>query len=86
MSNDKQSSIEWFLDQITYDNGYGQRRCSFIDTEDLISYFEQAKAMHKEEMIEAITFGQNNHSVSIPCDKLSAEQYYNETFGGDNEN
>ena len=78
MSNDKQSSIEWFLDQITYDNGYGQRRCSFIDTEDLISYFEQAKAMHKEEIEDALLFG----DVLSPT---TAENYYNKTFGGNNE-
>jgi hypothetical protein len=54
MSNDKQSSVEWLLDQITYNNGYGQR---FIDTEDLTSYFEQAKAMHKEEVDQSYRDG-----------------------------
>lgn len=75
MSNDKQSSIEWFLDQITYDNGYGQRRCSFIDTEDLTSYFEQAKAMHKKEIEQAYNDG---CYYGKDCWQ---EDYYNETFG-----
>ena len=51
MSNNKQSSsIEWLMEQITYDNGFGKRRNSYSDSVDLSAYFEKAKAMHKEEI------------------------------------
>ena len=37
----KQSSVEWLIDQIINHNGVNSKT------------FEQAKAMHKEEIIEA---------------------------------
>ena len=43
--------------------------------------FDQAKEMHKKEIIEAVTFGQNNHTVMIQADLEIAEQYYAETYG-----
>ena len=42
--------------------------------------YNKAKEMEKQQIIEAVGFGQNNHTVSINCDKKIAEQYYNETF------
>lgn len=69
MSNKKQSSIDWLEWQINL--GLSERG--------LISAFKEAKAMHKEEIEE--TFFQGAYGGDI----ISAEQYYNETFGGDNE-
>lgn len=66
MSNNKQSSINWFVEELTKQN-------MFMNL--FLKEIEQAKAMHKEEMIDALLFG----------DVLSlntAENYYNETFGG----
>ncbi len=34
----------------------------------------------KEELIKAVTYGQNNYSVSISHDKQIAERYYIENF------
>ena len=51
-----------------------------IDEEDLDKLIEQAKEMEKKQIIDAVTFGQNNHTVSITSDKETAEQYYNETY------
>ena len=82
MSNNKQSSVEWLLEQITYDNGYGQRRASFIDTEDLTSYFEQAKAMHRKEILEARQNGLDNGFANGSWD---SQLYYELEFGGNNE-
>jgi hypothetical protein len=49
----------------------------------IMDLFEQAKAMHKEEIINAHTIGYviggGNGYIHEP------EQYYNETFGGNNE-
>ena len=44
---------------------------------------DKAKAMHKEEMIDAVNFGDERGKITTYS---TAEQYYNETFGGDNEN
>jgi hypothetical protein len=71
MSNKKQSAVEWLFNKLIKHNpnllGFGD-------------YLEQAKAMDKEQKLDAIYFGQNNHSVSISTDEGKAEQYYNETY------
>ena len=73
MSNNKQSSVEWFLDELLKE-GYIKRLP--------VTELQQAKAMHKSEIIWAHGIkmkGVNNHKC------VSGEQYYNETFGGNNE-
>ena len=81
MSNNKQSSLDYYITKLTEILGPEIiKQISRDDNERIARLERQAKEMHKEEIIDAITFGQNNHSVSIPCDKLSAEQYYNETY------
>ena len=73
MSKNKQSSVEWFLDELIKE-GYIKRLP--------VTQFQQAKAMHKSEIIWAHGIkmkGVNNHKC------VSGEQYYNETFGGNNE-
>ena len=73
MSNNKQSSIEFIIESLMSRNLY---------TKELLEEFEQAKAMHKKEIIWAHGIkmkGVNNHKC------VSGEQYYNETFGGNNE-
>jgi hypothetical protein len=71
MSNNKQSSIEWLAIAI-YEKfkmeGNGNELNDLVD---------QAKAMHKEEIIEAHDEGEGK----IIGNGL---QYYNETFGGNN--
>ena len=48
----KQTAVEWLMDQITSDNGLGQRRNSFTGSADLSSYFNKAKEMEKEQMCQ----------------------------------
>ena len=36
--------------------------------------------IEKQQIIDAVGFGQNNHTVSINCDKKLAEDYYNQKF------
>ena len=72
MSNNKQSSLEWFLDELIK-NGY-LKRLPVIE-------LQQAKAMHEKEIINAVIYGDRFEG----CYGLDAEQYYNETFGGNNE-
>ena len=57
----------------------------------LISAFKEAKAMHKEEIQSAIIYAEREHNIlgnvwptQTVLDK--AEEYYNETFGGNDEN
>ena len=79
----KQSSIEWLEWQINL--GLSERG--------LISAFKEAKAMHKEEMVNTWTEATApTHEIGLSdttyilAQIKKAEQYYNETFGGqDNE-
>jgi hypothetical protein len=57
----KMTSIEWLEEKAK----------EFAIDLDLLNYFEQAKEMHKQEIIEAYCNGN---------DLMGAEQYYQETF------
>jgi hypothetical protein len=65
----KEISIYWLLDKIITKK----------HTDSELNYiFQQAEAMHKKEMIDACNAGLSG----IP---RSAKQYYNETYGGQDE-
>jgi hypothetical protein len=67
MSNDKQqTAVEWLAEQMLY-------------PEFANPYIEQAKEMEKQQIIKAWKAGDGQHDKV--ADKL-AEQYYNETYGG----
>ena len=73
----KQSSVEWLgleLNIIFHD-------LTPELWEQVEVKFQQAKAIHKEEIQDAYIEGH-----SIYGENTNAENYYNETFGGDNEN
>jgi len=74
----EQSSIEWLMEQITYDNGFGQRLNSYKNSVDLSAYFQQAKAMHKEEIENAVKQGWDYNEEGLV--QWMGETYYNETF------
>jgi hypothetical protein len=74
--DNKQTAVEWLMEQITYDNGYGQRWISFKEATDLNIYFEDAKAMEKEQIKDAVNYGCSDWGSF-----KDAEQYYNETYG-----
>jgi hypoxanthine phosphoribosyltransferase len=67
MEHKKQSSIEWLKQRVLYIVPSSQK-------DDLIKLFEQAKAMHKEEIIEAWIATDNE------LQRIVAEQYYKDTF------
>jgi hypothetical protein len=76
MSNNKQSSVEWFAQKL-YETLEIRGDGYVID-----SLLDLAKEMHKSEIIWAHGIkmkGVNNHKC------VSGEQYYNETFGDNNE-
>jgi DNA polymerase II large subunit len=65
----KEISIYWLLDKII----------SKKHTDSELNYiFQQAEAMHKKEMIDAIL---DNRNITSQVTLRDAEKYYNETFG-----
>jgi hypothetical protein len=73
----KQSSVEWLEQQL-------KERYSLINSEPL---FEQAKQMEKEQIEDAYYMG-DRYSCCGCYDSSTEEEaadYYNETFGGNNE-
>lgn len=68
-----QTSLEWLIEEMSK---YGYAHTFKLYKKQI----EQAKEMEKKQIIDAVTFGQNNHTVSITSDKETAEQYYNETY------
>lgn len=64
-----QSSVDWLVSKLP------QRMLNYLQEE-----IEQAKEKHKEEIIDAYDRGEWNDGMNG-----NAEQYYNETFGGNNE-
>ena len=72
----KQSSIEWLIKELN-DNIDFIPMSKWDEIRDIV---QKAKAMHKEEIIESWIATDNE------LQRLVAEEYYNETFGGqDNE-
>jgi L-rhamnose isomerase len=70
----KQSSIDFLLTELDIPK--------LISRENLIMVGEvvrQAKEMHKQEIVDAYRFGISDEYV------IGSEEYYNETFGGNNE-
>lgn len=85
MSNNKQSSVEWFMENANQLNIHflEGRITQLVYAIKKVRLQQQAKEMHKEEMVD---FGNDllaqNDINYIGMPNL-AEQYYNETFGGD---
>ncbi len=65
MKNEKQTAVEWLFDRLQSE--------PFLTHED----FNKAKAMEKEQIIEA----HNNGKYILPPNE-NGEQYYNGTYGG----
>ena len=75
MNNKKQSSVEWLYERLEV-----MIPRTALYNIDKKQYFEQAKAMHKEEITDAYIDGHSTWG-----ENTNAENYYNETFGGNNE-
>jgi len=76
----KQTAIEWLEEQIEKDSDiiFYERNLHPYE-----KYIEQAKQMEKERIIDA-----NRDGVDMVIAKeryITGEQYYNETYGGNNE-
>ena len=76
MSNNKQSSVEWLISK--------QKHNQLFDIETI----EQAKAMHNKEHGNTWDASMNNFEVrgmNIVRAWEDFDEYYNETYGGNNE-
>ena len=73
----KQTAVEWLIEQL-FKHGYFDASKSLTFT-NLDHLQEQSKSMEKEQIIDAYNFGIKDEYV------IGSEQYYNETYGGDNE-
>ncbi len=86
MSNNKQSSVEFFLYEMF--SLLGEFENKALPSYKIMDLFEQAKAMHKTE-IGKVAEDWWNEGAGYMYDGQreynSFEQYYNETFGGNND-
>ena len=69
----KQTAVDWLQNELwsNYEFKSSKQKREFIEK------IEQAKAMEKEQIATAY------QSDRTPCSDEDAEQYYNETYGGD---
>ena len=89
MSNNKQSSVEWYSvkrDVLEIEVRLGKISSTQYD-EQLIKIEQQAKAMHKEEVVDFVEDWYCNGPLLGGGVNLveTIEKHYNETFGGNNE-
>ncbi len=75
MSNKKQNSVDWLISCITEDQMVKAKSLN-----EWLEIFEQAKAMEKEQIINA---RQSGIDATINGKSISNIDYYNETFGGE---
>jgi hypothetical protein len=75
MSDKKQTAVEWLFNQIP--DHLRLTRSGF-------EMLQQAKELEKQQIIEAFWNGDNIDCISEQNIKEFAEQYYNETYGGQN--
>ena len=78
MTNNKQSSIDILCGKLAMKLGIPQAITFYIDHAEEIA---EAKAMHKEEIKDALIDGSMNSTLI----EYRIPQYYNETFGGNND-
>ena len=82
----KKTAVEWLKDQLECFGNKHELTISWTTVDDLV---EQAKEMHKQEMIDfADNYVDNcvipNENMAIPT-IMDVPNYYNETFGGKDE-
>ena len=70
----KQTAVEWLLDILITENEVTLKGENF-------KLFEMAKAMEKEQIIDACNLQRDDYK-GMPTYNKSGEQYYNETYKG----
>ena len=82
MTNNKQSSVEFFLYEMF--SLLGEFENKALPSYKIMDLFEQAKAMHKEETIK-LYYAYEDYVLREEGIIKTFGQFYNETFGGNNE-
>jgi hypothetical protein len=79
----KQTAVEWLAEKYNYVTWMRNRDeiSAGLADEWRKHYLDQAKAMEKEQIINAFDWGSYSHYDDNPIYK-TAEQYYNETYKG----
>ena len=77
MKNNKQTSVEWLVEQLKSKHNIDISRLSVTD---------KAKAMHKEEILDAVDWGNRKgyDEHKLTCIYDDDKKYYNETYGEGN--
>ena len=78
MSNNKQTAVEWFIEQLeqkgdAWENVSIRRVQISIDTSDYLKLIRQAKQMEKEQIMDA------HYAPKYGCYN---KNYYEQTYGG----
>ena len=73
----KQTAVEWLKKEL---EDYGSNSHLSLDWNTFDELCEQAKAMEREQIIDAYYYDPNSDEI-----KDDGEQYYNETYGGQDE-
>lgn len=77
--NKQQTSVEWLVEQVEQiSNNKNLSKQEYIDLYN--KAIEQAKALEKQQIIDAFWNGDDSDCTSEQNIKQFAEQYYNETF------
>ena len=76
----KQTAVDWQFDQLSSENLLGV--FTYDQMTRVMEILEQAKEMEKEQIIQSVTFGQNNHTVMYSQDLVIANDYYKLTYRG----
>lgn len=71
----EKTAVEWFFNEL-------QRMQYFIGN-DMLEAYKQANKMFEKQIIDAVTYGQNNYTPSTNADKEIAKNYYHHTFKQD---
>ena len=54
--------------------------------EEQLEWFEKAKALHKKEILESYRWGRYDSDKLVMSERFYREQYYEQTYGGNNGN
>jgi hypothetical protein len=77
----KTTAVDILCGKLAMKLGIPQAITFYIDHQEEI---REAKEMHKQEIIDACNLQKNDYK-GMPTYNKSGEQYYNETYGGNNE-
>jgi len=79
----QQTAMQEFIDLLneTLKSGFYPSTWSYSDA--IVAARDIAESMlekEKEQILEAVKFGQNKHTVSIPEDEMIAKNYFNDKY------